>query len=82
MYEQKENQNMNEEFVAIPKKWLDKLWGHSDIEMVISMLAYFAYEDKYPKEVEKMCLMWTDEDWNKAIKRLDELCSDTKESEE
>lgn len=68
MYEQKENQNIGKEFVAIPKRLLSKLWGHYGAEKVISLLAYVIYEAKWTDEAtSKLCLCWTDEDWESAL---------------
>lgn len=67
MYEQKNNQNIGEEFVAIPKRLLSKLWGHYGAEKVISLLVWFVYDSKWQDETSKLCLCWTDEEWESAL---------------
>lgn len=67
MYEQKENQNIGKEFVAIPKRLLSKLWGHYGAEKTIAMIVWAVYDSKWHDETkDRMCLNWTEYDWTIA----------------
>lgn len=74
MYEQKNNQNIGEEFVAIPKRLLSKLWGHYKAEKVISLLVWLVYDSKWQDETSnKLCLCWTEEEWDSALNIMESL---------
>ena len=66
MYEQKNNQNIGEEFVAIPKRLLSKLWGHYGAEKVISLLVWLVYDSKWQDKASNLGLCWTEEECESA----------------
>lgn len=72
---------VEEEYVKIPKKDLDAIFGNWDINEVLALLVEIKYQDQYPEMKDKKYLRWTEDELVYAINRMEELMKESHKKE-